>query len=139
MPETRTIKVAGGAERQQTDYIEPGCDEHAAMLGLREWTEGDNVALKVEVKMANGRVKAWTFADLTEIVRYTPSAMGLDIARDILRQRVNELAPLGVEVTETTGRQRAWIEKGKVHIEAPRMFDPDRDRRERARGRAREE
>lgn len=132
MPEERTIKVAGGAERVQTDYIPIGSEEHAAMLGLKEWEEGDNPSLKAEVKGANGRAKVYTFADVTELARYAPSALGMDIAIALLRQRVAELAPLGVQVSETTRRPRNYVEKGTVHIEAPRMFDPRREKRERA-------
>ena len=120
MPETREIPGPGGETMVQTDYVEPGSDEHAAALGLRKWREGDAPELKIE---------GWTFADITELVRYSASAMSVQIARGILEQRVAELKPVTIEVREAQGRQRAYIEKGKTIIEAPPMFNPTERRR----------
>lgn len=119
MPETRTIEGPGGKTMIQTDYVEPGSDEHAAALGLRKWRENDAPELKID---------GWTFADITELVRYSASAMSMQIARGILEQRVAELKPTVIEVRESEGRQRAYTEKGKTIIEAPPMFDPDKRR-----------
>lgn len=115
MPETRTIQGPGGDTMIQTDYVEQGSDEHAATLGLRKWREGDSPELKV-----NG----WTFTDVTA---FGPLAQTHYI-RASLEQRVAELAPVVIEVRESQGRQRSYVEKGKTIIEAPPMFDPDKRR-----------
>lgn len=123
MPKTRMIRMAGGAEGPQHDYIEPGSEEHAGMLGLRKWAEGDDPALNVE---------GWTFQDATQ---FGPLAR-VEYIRASLAQRVAELRPMRVEVREAERASRTWVEKGVVHIEAPRMFDPERERRERGQRRA---
>jgi hypothetical protein len=113
MPETRTIQGPGGEAMVQTDYVERGSDEHAHGLGLRKWKEGDPADLKVE---------GWTFEDVTQ---FGPMATSVFI-KAVLTQRVAELGTMPIEVRESTGRQRAYVEKGKIIIEAPPMFDPDK-------------
>ena len=107
----RTIRTDGVLG--QTDYIERGSAEHAAMLGLRKWADGDTPELNVG---------GWTFEDVTQ---YGPMAR-LDYIKAALTQRVAELGKVQIEVRETTGKNITVVEKGKVIINAQPMFDPDR-------------
>jgi hypothetical protein len=85
----------------QTDYVEPGSDRHAAMLGLREATSEDGKLI----------IDGWTLDDITS---FPPSTTPEYLMR-MLRQKVNELTATAFET-----QSRSPLEPGF----APTMWRP---------------
>lgn len=85
----------------QTDRIERGSDEHAAMLGLRESTDEDGEYV----------VDGWTLEDITNF----PPTVTPEYLKRMLRQKYNELT-MEPPVVQS-------VDPRKPHY-APTMWDP---------------
>ena len=86
----------------QTDRVERGSDEHAAMLGLRPGTEEDGEYM----------IEGWTLGDITNF----PPETTPEYLKRMLRQKYNELTS-ELPVTQS-------VDPRKPHF-SPTMWRPD--------------
>jgi len=86
----------------QTDYVEHGSDQHAALLGLQKAKESDKT-----------QYEGWILADAAEYIRMDPTGR---LEEYTLQQKVNELTTPLPEVQSESPQ--------KPHY-APLRWDPD--------------
>ena len=96
-----TEKPARREPEEQTDYVKPGSDEHAAMLGLRKSTDEDGKFV----------LDGWALDDITNFPPHVPD----EYLVRTLRGKVSELTA-GPPKTQS-------VDPRKAHF-APVMWDP---------------